>query len=77
MQVLSSIFKQVQSALPLAADAPSLAEPGQWVRIKELFPACTEPRWSIPRQVLLSTPVTVKVEGFKAWVHGSRVKHVW
>lgn len=74
-QVLSSISKQVQSALPPATDAPLLAEPGQWVRIKELSLACTKPKWSIPRQVLLSTPTAVKVEGVKAWVHESRVKH--
>ncbi|XP_058012445.1 uncharacterized protein LOC131184758 [Ahaetulla prasina] len=75
-QVLSSISKQVQSALPPASDVPPLAEPGQWVRIKELSPTCTQPKWSTPRQVLLSTPTALKVHGIKAWIHASRVKRI-
>uniref|UniRef100_A0A670Z435 Murine leukemia virus integrase C-terminal domain-containing protein n=1 Tax=Pseudonaja textilis TaxID=8673 RepID=A0A670Z435_PSETE len=66
---------QVQSALPPVADMPPLAEPGQWVRIKELSPTCTEPKWSPSHQVLLSTLMAVKVEGVKTWLHASRINH--
>ncbi|XP_053149089.1 uncharacterized protein LOC128343679 [Hemicordylus capensis] len=73
---LSALSLQVSAALPVRPDLPTTVHPGDWVLVKELHPNCTEPKWSEPKQVLLSTPTAARVEGLKAWVHISRLKPV-
>nr|XP_056723697.1 uncharacterized protein LOC130494072 [Euleptes europaea] len=68
--------EKVLDALPPQPDQPPCAEVETWVLIKELCPSPEQPRWSLPKQVLLSTPTAVKVEGIKPWIHCSRVKSV-
>ena len=77
-----SAFQQALTELqemtpdPASESSKPLFEPGTEVLIKTLGSGgpSLEPLWEGPYQVILSSPIAVKVPGIDSWVYHTRVK---
>ncbi|XP_060767572.1 uncharacterized protein LOC132875024 isoform X3 [Neoarius graeffei] len=75
---LKFIHKQVKEALPKPTEGPLHdLQPGDWIVVKDFRRTkWNKPRWNGPFQVLLTTPLAVKVTGRVTWIHASHCRRV-
>ncbi|XP_042818757.1 uncharacterized protein LOC102972161, partial [Panthera tigris] len=55
---------------------PHQFQPGDWVLVKCHRQENLEPRWKGPFQVILTTPMAIKVDGIATWIHCTHAKPV-
>ncbi|XP_060767569.1 uncharacterized protein LOC132875024 isoform X2 [Neoarius graeffei] len=69
---------KVKEALPKPTEGPLHdLQPGDWIVVKDFRRTkWNKPRWNGPFQVLLTTPLAVKVTGRVTWIHASHCRRV-
>lgn len=60
--------------IPSTPEAAHIFQVGDLVYVRRHQTQTLEPRWKGPYLVLLTTPMTINVEGIDAWIHVSHVR---
>lgn len=73
-KTVQELQKNVQEKRPLPITRVHHFTPGQSVWLKDWKREDLQPKWTGPHVILLASPLGVKLEGIKPWVHHTRIK---